>query len=222
MLTIVGLGNPGSAYKKTRHNAGFMLLDGIVEGRFIGGAVFQKSGLDIVRNFFGSRNKFKKTPGPFVAINGELSGKRFLLVKPTTFMNESGKAVASFITRGIVKDHSEFLVVVDDVDLDVGSIRLREKGSTGGHNGLKSIINNLGTNEFLRLRIGVGPRPDGSEMIDYVLSSLRPEERELFEESLSKASEVIEAWITDGYESAQNKISRLDTGKNKTFQGENL
>ena len=144
------------------------------------------------------------------------------LVKTTTFMNESGKAVTSLKTRGIIKDHSEFLVVVDDVDLDVGSIRLREKGSAGGHNGLKSIINNLGTDKFLRLRIGVGPRPDGSEIIDYVLSSFRPDESELFEESLLKASGIIEAWITGGYVSAQNKVSRIDAGKNKTFQGENL
>ena len=213
MLTVIGMGNPGPAYSKSRHNAGFMLLDGILECRFIKGAIFKRSGLDALRNFFGSRSKLKKTSGPFKKIEGEISGKRFLLVKPTTYMNESGKALASLITRGIIKDHSELLVVVDDVDLDLGSIRLREKGSAGGHNGLKSIITHLGTNEFARLRIGVGPRPGGSEIVNYVLSSFSPEEWELLEKSLSEASEVVEGWITGGYESAQNIISRINTNK---------
>ena len=211
MLTVVGMGNPGPAYSKTRHNAGFMLLDGILEGRFSKKAVFKKSGLDSLRTLFGSGSKLKKTSGPFNKIEGEISGKRFTLVKPTTYMNESGKALASLITRGIIKNHSELLVIVDDVDLDLGLIRLREKGSAGGHNGLKSVITHLGTNEFARLRIGVGPRPGGSEMVNYVLSSFRPEEWELLEKSLSQASEVVEGWITGGYESAQNTMSRIDT-----------
>jgi len=206
VLTIVGMGNPGPAYRKTRHNAGFMLLDGIFEGNYIKGIVLKKSGLDSIRTFFGSRSTFKKTSGPFTSIEGELSGKRFLLVKPTTYMNESGKAFASLITRGIIKKHSELLVIVDDVDLDVGSIRLRKKGSAGGHNGLKSVITHLGTNEFARLKIGVGPRPEGSEIVHYVLSSFQVEELELLNKSLLQASEVVEDWITGGYESAQNKI----------------
>ncbi len=214
MLTIVGMGNPGAAYIKTRHNAGFMLLDGILECRFLKGSEFKKSCLGALKAFFGSGSKFKKTSGPFAKIEGELSGKRFLFIKPTTFMNESGKAVASLITRGIIKDHSELLVVVDDVDLDLGSIRLRKRGSAGGHNGLRSIITHLGTGEFTRLRIGVGPRPGGSEMVDYVLSSFRPEEWELLEKSLLLASEVVESWITGGYESAQNRISQINTNKN--------
>ena len=201
MLTVVGLGNPGQAYKKTKHNAGFMLLDGIVEGRFIKSAKFSRSGLGIIKSFFGSRGKFRKTTGPFVKIEGELSGKHF-------------KAFSSLITRGIVKNLSELFVVVDDVDLVVGRIRLREKGSAGGHNGLKSIINHLGTNEFSRLRIGVGPRPEGSEMVNYVLDTFHHEEFELFEESLSNASEVVEAWISGGYDRAYNIISMVKTNKN--------
>ena len=214
MLTVVGLGNPGQAYKKTKHNAGFMLLDGIVEGRFIKKAKFSRSGLGIIKNFFGSRGKFRKTTGPFVNIEGVLSGKQFILVKPTTYMNESGKAFSSLITRGIVKNISELLVVVDDVDLVIGRIRLREKGSAGGHNGLKSIINHLGTNEFSRLRIGVGPRPDGSEIVNYVLNTFHHEEYELFEESLRNASEVVEAWISGGYDRAYTIISMIKTNKN--------
>ena len=206
MLTVVGLGNPGRAYKKTKHNAGFMLLDGIVDGRFIKSAKFTQSGLDFITRFFTSRRKFERTAGPFVKIEGELSGKQFVLVKPTTYMNESGKAFSSLITKGVVKNLSEFLVVVDDVDCMLGSFRLRKKGSAGGHNGLKSIISHLGTNEFSRLKVGVGPRPKGSEMTNYVLGTFLPEEFELFEKTLGNASEVVAAWIQDGYESAHNII----------------
>ena len=204
MLTIIGMGNPGEAYKKTRHNAGFMLLDGILESRFIEGVVFHQTGLESIKSFFSTKRKFKKTSGPFVNIAGELSGKRFLLVKPTTYMNESGRAFASLKTRNIIKDLSEVLVVIDDVDLNVGTVRLRQSGSAGGHNGLKSIINHLGNDEFSRLRIGVGPRPNGSEMVDYVLSVFRPEEYEIFKKSLYTAAKVVEAWIKGGFASAQN------------------
>jgi peptidyl-tRNA hydrolase, PTH1 family len=207
LLTVVGLGNPGQKYKKTKHNTGFMLLDGIIDGRFMSSAQFNQSGLAGFKSIFGIKGKFKKTTGPFVKIEGSLYSKRFLLIKPTTFMNESGKAFASLKTRGLIKDFSELLVVVDDVDLTTGTIRLRDKGSAGGHNGLKSIINHLGTNEFPRLRIGVGPRPDGREMVDYVLGSFHPDEFDALEESLKDASEVVEGWISGGYKEAQNIIS---------------
>jgi len=206
LLTIIGLGNPGKTYEKTRHNAGFILLDGIMEGRFIEELKFHQTGLDNIKSFFGTRRKFKKTSGPFKSIAGELSGKRVLFVKPTTYMNESGRAFVSLKTRGIIKDISEVLVVVDDVDFDLGTIKLRQSGSAGGHNGLKSIINHLGTNKFLRLRIGVGPRPNGSEMVDYVLSAFRPEEYEIFEKSLHTAAKVVEAWIKGGFAGAQNVL----------------
>jgi len=210
LLTVVGLGNPGQAYKKTRHNAGFTLLDGIVDGRFIKSAKFSQSRLGIIKSFFGTRGKFEKTAGPFVKIEGELSGKHFVFVKPTTYINESGKAFSSLVTRGIIKNLSELLVVVDDVDLAIGSIRLRKKGSAGGHNGLKSIINHLGSDEFSRLRIGVGPRPEGSEMVNYVLSTFLPEEFELFEKALSDASGVVEEWVIGGYDNARNITNNLN------------
>ncbi len=221
MLTIVGLGNPGTAYKKTRHNAGFIFLDGILESRFIEDAVFHKTGIDSIRSFFGTGRKFKKTSGPYLKIEGELSGKHFLLVKPTTYMNESGKAFASLKTRGIIKDLSEVLVVVDDAGLNVGAIKLRQSGSAGGHNGLKSIISHLGTSEFPRLRIGVGPRPNGSEMVDYVLSTFLPEEFQIFKKSLYTASKVVEEWIKSGFTIASNVLSIEKTSRN-TYQGEKL
>lgn len=214
MLTVFGLGNPGPAYKKTRHNVGFMLLDGIFDGRYIQKATFHQSGLGIFKSFSDSGRKFRRNNGLFVNVVGEISGKRFLFVKPTTFMNESGKAIASLVTRGILKNLAELLVVVDDVDLITGSLRLREKGSAGGHNGLKSIIKHLGSSEFPRLRIGVGPRPGGEEIVEYVLGTFRPEEFEPLEKSLNNASGIVEAWIDGGFESANVLLSQINSNNN--------
>lgn len=202
MLTVVGLGNPGSTYGKTRHNIGFMLLDGILENRTIGNMKFPPKGIDFSRRFFSSKARFKKTSGLFASVQGEIDGKSFCFVKPSTFMNESGKALTSLKTRGVFKDLSEVLIVVDDVDLEVGRIRLRSSGSAGGHNGLKSIIDYLGTDEFARLRIGVGPRPTGDEMVDYVLGTFKPEEKEVINTTLEKASQIVGAFLVGGYEKA--------------------
>lgn len=202
MLAVVGLGNPGASYRNTRHNVGFMVLDGMAGGRFAGDAVYRKSGSDTAGGIFGAAARFRRTTGPYVMLEGKLSGTPFLLVKPTTYMNESGRAVASLVTRRVVNDAGELLVVVDDVDLELGCLRLRERGSAGGHNGLKSIIDVLGAGDFARLRIGTGPRPGGAEMVDYVLGSFLPEEREIVEEAIWHASRCIESWITGGIESA--------------------
>ena len=209
MLAVVGLGNPGAGYKKSRHNAGYMLLDGIAESRFFTDAVIQKSRRRGLRRLFSPKGLFNKSSGPYVSIEGECSGKRFLLVKPTTYMNESGKALSYLVRRGIVKDLSEILIVVDDINLNLGRIRLREKGSAGGQKGLKSIIGYLGTEEFVRLRIGIGPCPGGEDLKKYVLSSFRPGEKEILDTSLEYASEVVEAWVKDGFEGAQRIIARV-------------
>lgn len=203
----MGLGNPGAAYRNTRHNAGFMVLDGIAEGRYGEGISFRQNGLDAIRAVFGIGGRFRKSNGPFNTLEADFEGRSFLMVKPSTFMNESGKAVTSLRTRGLVRDLSELLVVVDDVDLDVGRLKLREKGSSAGHNGMKSIIDSLGTQEFARLRIGVGPRPGGSEMVEYVLGSFAPEEREPLERSFVIAAHVIKAWITDGMNGANAELA---------------
>ena len=208
MLTVVGLGNPGAAYKKTRHNAGFMLLEGIADNRYMKTASFGSGKLSRIRAFLRTGRAFKRSSGPYWSLEGELGGKRFLLVKPETFMNESGRALKSLVTRGIIRDLSELLVVVDDVDCAVGSLRLRSKGSAGGHNGLKSIIADIGTEEFARLRIGVGPRPNGSDMVEYVLSSFMPEDRVPLERSLEHAAVVVETWIMDGYDCAQQSLDQ--------------
>lgn len=199
MRVVVGLGNPGTTYRYTRHNAGFMVLDHLAEGG---------CGLTAVYRGSEGKNPFAKTRGPFLSLEGELSGVPFLLVKPATFMNESGRAVASLVTRGNIHDPGDLLVVLDDVDLGLGRLRFRERGSAGGHNGLKSIIEAFGTEEFARLRIGTGPRPGGDEMVDYVLSSFRPEEFEMLNQSIVCASRCVEAWITGGIERAKEELSK--------------
>ena len=209
MLVVVGLGNPGAAYKHTMHNAGFMLLDGIAGGAYPIGAEFARSGKRGLRRLFASRDGFGKTAGPYVAIEGTLAYKQFLMVKPATFMNESGKALAYLVRKAIVRELSELLVVVDDVNLDLGRIRLREKGSAGGQKGLASIIERLGSDDFPRLRLGIGPRPEGSDLRDHVLSGMRPEEREILDRSLLDASKVVGAWIEHGFDGAQREISQL-------------
>lgn len=176
-----------------------MLLDGMLDGTFMTNASFPRGA------------KFKKTSVLYNSLVGELAGVPFMIVKPLTFMNESGKAISSIITKGTLRDISELLIVVDDVDLDVGRLRLRRSGSAGGHNGLKSIISHLGTNEFARLRIGAGPRPAGHEMVDYVLGKFRPEEFDLLHKALVRAGETVAAWISDSFEKASSIASQITT-----------
>lgn len=205
----MGLGNPGAAYRNTRHNAGFMLLDGMAEGKYGGRISFRRRAAETVKSFFGMRVSFRKSSGIYSSVEGEIEGKKVLLVKPNTFMNESGKALTSLRTKGLIQDLSELLVVVDDVDLEIGNLRIRSKGSAGGHNGLKSIIGSLGSEEFARLRIGVGPRPPGSDMVTYVLESFRQDECEIIKKAFEHASRCIEAWITGGIENAHAEITNV-------------
>lgn len=209
MLCVVGLGNPGASYRHTRHNAGFLVLDGMVEGTYGSGTVSFRSRSEADRRDFNLSNRIRKTSAPFVKLEGEMGGTRFLFVKPVTFMNDSGRAAASLRTRGLMKDASELLVVVDDINLPVGRIRFREKGSAGGHNGLKSIIESLGTDEFPRIRIGVGPRPPGADTVDYVLGTFRPEEWEVLDKVFHAAARCIEAWLTGGVEGVRCEVSKV-------------
>ncbi|MBN1290474.1 MAG: aminoacyl-tRNA hydrolase [Candidatus Latescibacteria bacterium] len=209
MLTVVGLGNPGSSYAKTRHNIGFMLLDNILQDGILDKFSYSDKNPDSLPWIFDSKAKFKKSSGSFFITEGMLGTIKFCLVKPTTFMNESGRVITSLKSRGIFSELPEILVVVDDVDLDIGRIRLRQKGSAGGHNGLKSIIRHLGTDEFSRLRIGVGPRPGGDEMVDHVLGTFTHEEFKIIKSSLYKSAQVVRAWIANGYGEALNVLSEL-------------
>lgn len=173
MKLIVGLGNPGSRYDGTRHNVGFAALDKLL-------AANQLS-LD--------KNKFKADYTVW-----HRQGDKVILVEPYTYMNLSGEAVLPLMAYyGIHQD--DLLVIYDDLDLEVGKIRLRQKGSAGGHNGMKSIIHLLGSQDFKRLKIGIG-RPDpGYKVVDHVLAPFKPDQRQAINQATDKAVEIVEAWL---------------------------
>lgn len=189
MKLIVGLGNPGREYVGTRHNVGFALIDALASAHGI--AVDQR----LARARVG---------------RGSIAGEPVLLAKPQTFMNLSGEAVAALARRERVS-LEDLLVVVDDVHLAPGRLRLRARGSSGGHNGLKSIAGALATQEWARLRLGVGEAPPGNQ-IDWVLSRFSPAERKIIDEMLIAALGAVEVWLTEGIETAMNRFNNLDAG----------
>lgn len=182
---IVGLGNPGLEYAATRHNVGFRAADQL--GNSIGaGNVFTRC-----------RSKIR-----IGRVNGDT---RVCLAQPQTYMNRSGEAVACLLERcGI--EPAKCLVIVDDIHLAVGKVRVRRSGSDGGHNGLKSIIDAVG-NGFPRLRVGVGPAPRGASLIDFVLGSFGPDEEERVQEVLPRVAEAAIAVVTDGIDAAMNRYN---------------
>ncbi len=205
MLTIIGLGNPGVRYRNTRHNTGFMVIDRMVNGASIRETRFGHGREEFLK--VTSARASARYSRVLADLEGEIDGTQFVLVKPLTFMNDSGRALTNLRTRGVFKELRELLVISDDADLEVGRIRLREKGSAGGHNGLISIIEALGTEEFARLRIGVGPRPAGAEMVDYVLGEFAPEERTLLEPVLDKCARAATAWVWEGMAGAVKELA---------------
>ena len=172
---IAFLGNPGNEYARTRHNAGFMCAEYISE----------KFGINM------DRSKFRAFTG-----EGMFGGKKVLMLKPQTFMNLSGDSVREAISFYKLNPEKQLIVVYDDIYIDTGRLRIREKGSDGGHNGIKSIIYNLGTDVFARVRIGVGKPPKGYSMPDWVLGKIPENEREAFFESLKRASEALEIMVS--------------------------
>ncbi|EMF0049222.1 aminoacyl-tRNA hydrolase [Enterococcus hirae] len=176
MKMIVGLGNPGTKYAQTKHNIGFMVVDRMAEKQQ---AVFKK-------------NTFEAEVAEFFYL-----GEKILLVKPQTFMNESGRAVGPLMTYfGIYPE--ELVVVYDDLDLVTGKIRLRQKGSAGGHNGIKSIISHLNTNVFDRIKVGIG-RPEGNKtVVQHVLSPFSKEVQPLIEASIDQSVAALE-FMLDGH-----------------------
>jgi PTH1 family peptidyl-tRNA hydrolase len=177
-MIIVGLGNPGSEYEWTRHNVGFMLVDKLAAEA--GVAVKRRE----CRSLIGG---------------GVLEGRRSKLVKPQTFMNLSGEAVACLIAKEELTEVSNSLIVIsDDLALPFGTIRLRAHGSAGGHNGLKSIIAALGTNEFMRLRIGIQPEHPISDAKKFVLDEFASAERRALKEILERGADAVRAVLRDG------------------------
>jgi PTH1 family peptidyl-tRNA hydrolase len=184
MRMIVGLGNPGDEYADTRHNTGFKVIDSLAE----------TVGVKVRRRKFGARFEL-----------GEFAGKKLILLKPWQFMNRSGQAVAT--AAGFYKINiRDLMVVTDDMDLEPGRIRLRYKGSAGGHNGLADIIQKLGTNEFARCRVGIG-RSAEADTVGYVLDKPREDEKPLLTEAIERARNAILCWIEYGTETAMNKFN---------------
>ena len=180
-MLIVGLGNPGKEYESTRHNLGFMLIDKLAHDEGI--SVNSRECSSLVGR-------------------GVIEGVRAKLVKPQTFMNLSGQAVACLL-RKIESDApseriGQLVVISDDLALPVGKIRIRERGSAGGHNGLKSIIASIGTNEFIRLRIGIQPEHPIADSKKFVLDSFSRSERSVVEETLERSAKAIRTIIRDG------------------------
>ena len=187
MYIIVGLGNPGRQYQNTRHNIGFDVIDVIAE----------KNHITV------EERKHKALIG-----KGFVGGERAVLVKPQTYMNLSGESVRQVIDFYKTDEKSELIVISDDVSLDVGQIRIRKKGSAGGHNGLKNIILHLGHDEFQRVKMGVGEKPQGYDLADYVLGHFSVEERKIMEESAGRAAEAVEAMVRDGADAAMNLYNK--------------
>lgn len=190
MYLIAGLGNPSLKYSHTRHNAGFDALDYIAS----------QNGIAVKKKKY------------FAALGeGAVKGEKVILLKPQTFMNRSGESIAMALDAyGL--DPSKLIVLVDDIALEYGVIRIREKGSAGGHNGLKDIIKNCGTQDFMRVRIGVGTVPEGGEMINHVLSRPRGESAKLLKASYEDVCGAVNLILTDGIQKAMNAYN----GKQKT------
>lgn len=184
---IAGLGNPGLTYEKTRHNAGFMAIDKLAE----------KYGC----NF--SKHKFEGIYGEC-----DIEGKRVLLLKPQTFMNNSGRAVSQ-ITAFYKIPYDNCLIIYDDISLDIGNIRIRRKGSAGGHNGIKDIIELAGTENIPRIKIGVDKKPNPEyDLKDFVLGKIPKEKWDDFEKALEKSVSAVGELLKNGIDSAMNKYSK--------------
>ena len=183
MKVIVGLGNPGRKYSDTRHNIGFRILE------------------EIARRF-----SIEKEESRFDAIIGHIriEGEKVLLVKPLTYMNLSGKTVQPLV-RWFKLDLDDLIVIYDDMDLPPGALRLRAQGGSGGHKGMASIIERLGSREFARIRIGIG-RPD-NEAIDWVLGKFSPTEQKLMEEVIGQAATAVQCWAKHGIDRAMNEYN---------------
>jgi PTH1 family peptidyl-tRNA hydrolase len=183
---ICGLGNPGEKYRLTRHNVGFRVVDLLADRWGVSGGSVRDG---------AARAEVRRPAGDV------------LLVKPMKYMNLSGGPLKAAIRNREVDLRDEVLIICDDIDLPLGRIRLRRGGSAGGHNGLRDIISSFGTNEFNRLRVGIGR---GGETIDHVLATFRPGERELASEAIATAADAAELWLAAGIDEAMNRFNGVD------------
>lgn len=186
IFVVVGLGNPGKQYEQTKHNVGFLVIDKLAEKYQIPMTKFQ------YKAFVGS---------------GMIKNKKVLLVKPQTFMNLSGESVREIVNFYKVPQE-RFVVIYDDTSLPMGQIRLREKGSHGGHNGIRNIIQLMGTDVFGRIKVGIGEKPNGWDLADYVLAKFEPNDLPLMESGMDKATEAVEWILSRGMQDAMNRMNQ--------------
>ena len=187
MFIIAGLGNPTLQYEGTRHNVGFDVIDTLSE-RY---------------NISVDTRKSRALIG-----KGMIEGHKVILVKPQTYMNLSGESIRSLVDYYKVDEESELIVIYDDVSLGVGQLRIRKKGSAGGHNGIKSILSELGTDVFLRIKVGVGEKPRKYDLADYVLGHFSKEEKEQMKEGYQKAADAVSMLLNGETEAAMNQYNR--------------
>ena len=187
MYIIVGLGNPTKDYEGTRHNVGFDVIDAIADKY----------------NISVTERKHRAFCG-----KGIIAGQRVLLVKPQTYMNLSGESVRSVLDFYKVDEETELIVIYDDVSLDVGQLRIRKKGSAGGHNGIKNIIQHLGHNVFQRIKVGVGEKPKEYDLADYVLGHFSREDKERMTEGYKRAVLAVEMLVVGDVDGAMNEFNK--------------
>lgn len=187
MFIIAGLGNPSREYDKTRHNVGFDTVDYLAE----------KHGISI------SEKKHKALVG-----KGIIADQKVILIKPQTYMNLSGESIRAVLDFYKVDEREKLIVIYDDISLPPGQLRIRKKGSAGGHNGIKNIITHLGHDTFMRIKVGIGEKPQGYDLADYVLGRFSKDDRVVMEEAFQEAADAIEVMITKGPDAAMNLFNK--------------
>lgn len=187
MYLIVGLGNPGKEYQNTRHNIGFDVIDVIARQE----------------NISVTEKKHKALIG-----KGIIAGRKVILAKPQTYMNLSGESVRSLLDYYKADETEELLVVSDDISLPPGQLRIRKKGSAGGHNGLKNIIAHLGHDSFQRIKMGVGEKPEGYDLADYVLGRFDGTDRKIMDQAALAAADAVRLILTEGADAAMNLYNK--------------
>lgn len=187
MFLIAGLGNPSKEYDKTRHNAGFDTVDYLA-----------------VRHGIAIKEKKHKA----LAGKGIIAGEKVVLLKPQTFMNLSGESIKEALNFYKLDETTELIVIYDDISLPPGQLRIRKQGSAGGHNGIKNIIAHLGHDRFVRIKIGVGEKPAGYDLVNYVLGRFSAEERKTMEEAFEKAADAVEVILSRGPDAAMNLYNK--------------
>ena len=187
MYLIVGLGNPGRQYEATRHNMGFDVIDKLVEEYQVPQAGVKFNAM------YGKRR---------------IGGQPVNLMKPLSYMNLSGGPIREMANYFKIDPETELIVIYDDIDLEPGQLRIRKKGSAGGHNGIKDIIRRLGTEKFIRIRVGVGAKPKDWDLADFVLGHFSDSDRKLVDEGINDAAEAVEMILSEGVDAAMNKYNR--------------